>query len=71
MSAFARLAIMTLNPQPLPPNNAEDGPARELEELAQAALKAAPPPPPPVITFAPSGPQPAAWFIRLRESLSR
>jgi hypothetical protein len=70
MSAFARLAIVTVKTPARQSAQPEDGPARDLEILAQAALKAAPPPPPPVISFAPEPHAPAGWFARLRTVLS-
>ena len=69
MSAFARPAIVTVKTPAPPTAQPEDGPARDLEILAQAALKAAPPPPP-VISFAPEPHAPAGWFARLRTVLS-
>lgn len=66
MSAFARLAIISLNRPVSQPIIGEGEPASELKALADAARAAAPPPPQPVISFARQTRAPAGWVARLR-----
>jgi len=69
MSAFARLAIISLNRPAPQPILGEGEPATELKALADAARAAAPPPPPPVFSFAREPHAPAGWIARLRAIL--
>lgn len=66
MSAFARLAMISLNRPALQPIIGEGEPASQLKALADAARTTAPPPPPPVISFAREPHAPAGWVARLR-----
>jgi len=69
MSAFARLAMISLNRPAAKTELLEDEPERQLRILGEAAREAAPPPPPPVISFAREPHVPEGWFSRLRAVL--